>query len=174
MYRKFLTFGLVLLSAISITACGKGTFEVKTKNNTTSITIPAEYNPSEELPILLEEQGFKYSGTDKDGAVTYTISENEYKQFLDYAKESINKYVDDLNTSENYPSIESININKSYDKISAVVKKDEFNNSSDELAINALALKIAHYQGYKGETISVKIEYTDSKTNKVYDDVTIE
>lgn len=174
MKRKFLTSSLILIASLCLSGCsGANEFEVKSKKDTTYITIPADLSPSSELPKILSDSGFIEASVNDD-SVTYSISDDDYASFISSAKESIQKYIDTINNSNEESSIIEVKLNKDMDTITATVNTEAYNGSDDELTLNALALKILHYKAYCGDKISVKIKLIDQSSNDVYDTITIE
>lgn len=174
MKRKFLTSSLILIASLCMSGCsGANSFEVKSKKDTTYITIPADLSPSSELPKILVDSGFIEANV-KDDSVTYSISDDDYESFISNAKESIQNYIDKINNSDEDSSIIKIKLNKDMDTITATVNAEAYNESDDELILNALALKILHYKAYCGDKISVKIKLIDQSNEDVYDTITIE
>lgn len=173
MKRKFLTIPLIFITSLSLSGCSDAnSFEVKSKKDTTYITIPAKLNPSSELPKILLDAGFIEASV-KDDSVIYSISDDDYKSFLLSSEESIQKYIDEINTS-NDSSIIEVKLNKDMDTITATINVEAYKDSDDELALNALALKILHYKAYNGDKLSVRIKLIDQSSKDVYDTITIE
>lgn len=174
MKRKILTSSLIILTALCLAGCSKTTkFEVKTKKDSTYITIPAEFKPSSEVPKLLIDAGFTKTDENDNDSVSYSISNEDYESFLSDIKESIQENVDTINSEEN-SSISEVKINKDMDVITAVINTESYKASDEDLKLNSLALKLINYKAYRGEKLSVKIKLINQADKEVYDTIIIE
>lgn len=175
MKRKFLTSSLIALAGLSLIGCaGTNKFNVDSKKGITYITIPNELNPSEELPKILQDAGFTETKTESDHSITYSIPDDSYDTFIAETFQSILDYIEVINNSDEYSSISNVGLSANVGTITATINTENYEDSDEELALNALALKVLHYKAYLGEDLSVKIKLYDIETNEVYDTITIE
>lgn len=175
MKQRILAVTLILSGALSLCACsGNNDFKLDKNDDMTYITIPADLNPSEELPKMLIDFGFISPTKESDGSVTYSIATDDYESFINSEKESIHNYIKQVNEEASDNSIAEVKLNDKMDLITANIKTNEYENSNDDLTLHALALKILHYKAYSGEDIAIKIKLIDAETQSVYDTLTIE
>lgn len=175
MKRKLFIISTVCLSSALLFGCSSNNkYSVSKKNDTTYISIPDNFTPSDTLPKELKDAGFIDCKKESNGSVSYTISTDDYKAYLKQQKDSINSYIKEINESGEHEAISEIKLNKDMNTLKIKIFPDKYEKSDDDLITNALALKILNYRAYSGKKISVKIKLIDTETDSVYDTLTIE
>ena len=165
--KKTIVYILLSLSAIFL-ICGcsnKQNIRVKEKDGQTYLTIPDALNNTFSLSKPLISSGFE----ETDDALTFVISNDKYKTFIDTLKDKINTNIANANESSNYPSVSEIKIDDAMEKLEVSILPSAYEDSDDDVIIKALSTQIIIYKIYTGEKAQLEIKYYDAESKSVYD-----
>src|SRR5690606_22664325 len=139
------------------------------------ITLPADMFEGEDIEQVIadaKEDGVKEVIQNEDGSLTYKMSKAKHKEMMKEMETSINETIEDMKTSEEYPSIKDITHNKDFTEFTVIVNKSEFENGWDGFAVFGLGISGAYYQLFNGvseEDYKITISLQDEATGEVFD-----
>lgn len=84
---------------------------------TVTITVNGDYvgeKTQEELDALRQEKEYKSITLNDDGSVTYVMTKNQHRELLSGIEETINKGIDEICSSADYPGIDAITAGEEY------------------------------------------------------------
>ncbi|MBD3107378.1 hypothetical protein IEO70_03285 [Bacillus sp. AGMB 02131] len=181
---------LLLLLALSLAACSsqEDKSESKKEDNESvevdkgllnvEVTLPASLFEGQDLDEAIanaKEEGVKEVIKNDDGSVTYIMSKAEHKKLMKEMKEEVIQSIEEMETSEEYPSIQSVDYNKSLNEFTiTVTSREEFENSFEGFAIFGIGLQSMYYQlfnGGKSDDITATIHLKDGTTSEVYNTI---
>ena len=186
--RKLIV-GLIL--ALVLAACGddeKNETSDKSTNNeeqssgidvdkgllNVEVTIPPDFlgeSTEEEIRADAEEQGIKQVTFNDDGSVTYKMSKSEHKKVLKEMAAELDKSLEEMSSSGDFPSIKKVTTNKDYTQFDLTVNREEFENGMDSFAVLGLMLGSAYYQMFSGKTeddTAFVVNYIDADTGEAF------
>ena len=138
------------------------------------VTLPAglfEGTPEEEIISNAKEEGFNDVTVNEDGSVTYKMSKKEHQQLLNELETEMEKTIEDIKESDDYPSIVDIKQNKDLTQFDVTVKRQQYEDSFDGFAILTLAISGMYYGAFNGlseDELKVKINLIDEETDQVF------
>ncbi|MGJ9457392.1 hypothetical protein [Oceanobacillus sp. CF4.6] len=144
------------------------------------VTLPPSFFESEEKDIetIIEEaeaeEGIKEVTQNSDGTLTYKMSKSKHKEMMEDMESDINSTIDEMETSEDYVSIQDVKANKSFSEFTIVVDREGYENSFDGFASLALGMSGMLYQLFDGKSpdeYNVTITLEDAATGEVFDTV---
>lgn len=141
------------------------------------INLPASFFEGEDIDEVIaeaKEEGAAEVTKNEDGSLTYKMSKSKHKEMMTDMKESLLEYVDELTTSEDYPSIKEVTYQKSFKEFTVVVEKEAFENGFDGFAALGLGMSGLYYQLFNGanmEESKVTIHLEDEVTGEVFSSI---
>ncbi len=146
---------------------------------TVEVTIPASFYEGEnvnveEIITEAEKDGVKKVTKNEDGSLTYKMSKSQHKKMLKDMESEIQQTIKEIESNEDFTSIDSIKSNQSYDEFTLSVNQSEYENSMDGFATLGLAMQSMFYQLFSGvdeEDYQVTIHLMNKDTSKVFDTV---
>ena len=186
MRKLFLGMTLVLLLA----ACGDNDTTDKKENTganeessievdkgllNVEITIPADFlgeQTEEEIRADAEKQGVKEVTFNDDGSVTYKMSKAEHEKVLKQMGEELDKSLEELVTSGDFPSIQKATANKDYTEFDLTVNRAQFEEGMDSFAVLGLMLGSSYYQLFEGKSegeAKLTVNYIDAETGETFE-----
>ena len=186
MRKLFLGMTLVLLLA----ACGDNDTKDQEENTganeessievdkgllNVEITIPADFlgeQTEEEIRADAEKQGVKEVTFNDDGSVTYKMSKAEHEKVLKQMGEELDKSLEELVTSGDFPSIQKATANKDYTEFDLTVNRAQFEEGMDSFAVLGLMLGSSYYQLFEGKSegeAKLTVNYIDAETGETFE-----
>lgn len=146
---------------------------------TVEVTIPASFYEGEDVNVEeiiteAEKDGVKKVTKNEDGSLTYKMSKSQHKKMLKDMESEIQQTIKEIESNEDFTSIDSIKSNQSYDEFTLSVNQSEYENSMDGFATLGLAMQSMFYQLFSGvdeEDYQVTIHLMNKDTSKVFDTV---
>ena len=190
--KKALSVFLIGIMVISFAACSKqpetkpeSTTEATTQTTTelvsesgadVEITVPSSFfnedDPAtDELTEDQKSKGFKKAKINDDGSVTYTISEEAYKELKKTMKTDVADGLNEL--TEDYPQIRKVEFNDDFSDIKLYVVKKEYEDSMAVMAVYQAGLLGQTYQAYTGTAIkdlSVDVNVIDNASGEQFEE----
>ena len=117
------------------------------------VTIPASFFEGQDLDTVIEEakkDGTKEAIKNEDGSITYKMSKTEHKKMMKEMEAGIIKSMEEMKTSEDFPSISDVSYNKAFSEFTILVNQEKFENSLDSFASFGLAITGMYYQYFNG------------------------
>ena len=178
---------IIIASVLLVAACG-GKEEEKVDDVTdkqenievdkgllnVEVTIPAalfEGTSEEEIVSNAKVEGFTDVTVNEDGSVTYKMSKKEHQQLLDELETEMETTIEEIEGSEDYPSIVDITQNKDLTQFDVTVNRQQYEDSFDGFAILTLAISGMYYGAFNGLTedeLKVKINLIDEGNDEVF------
>lgn len=186
--KKMKLLFLFLLS-FSLIACSSNDSDSKKEKQdsvevdkgllTVEVTIPASFYEGEDVNVEeiiteAEKDGVKKVTKNEDGSLTYKMSKSQHKKMLKDMESEIQQTIKEIESNEDFTSIDSIKSNQSYDEFTLSVNQSEYENSMDGFATLGLAMQSMFYQLFSGvdeEDYQVTIHLKNKDTSKVFDTV---
>ncbi|MEY9970541.1 hypothetical protein ABH966_000905 [Lysinibacillus sp. RC46] len=198
--KKLLILPLTLLLGFLLVACsqdkesdsGKKTDNVDKTTEETSkdeslkvdkgllnveVTIPASFYEGQDIDQAITEakkEGIKEAIKNDDGSVTYKMSKSVHKKMMEELEKSVLETVDEIKTSDDFPSIKDVTYNKSFTEFTLTVNKEEFESSFDAMSSMGLAIVGMYYQLFGGtdpEKFKVTVIFKDESNGEVINKV---
>lgn len=148
----------------------KGLFSVE-------VTLPASFFEGEDMEQVVasaEEEGVGEATVNDDGSITYKMSKSKHEEMMAELAKSVEETKTDITESGEYPSIQTIETSKNYDKFSVSVDREAYENSFDGFATMSLGIVGSYYQAFDGtnaDDMYVEIEMKDAATGVVFDTI---
>ena len=139
------------------------------------ITIPADFlgeQTEEEIRADAEKQGVKEVTFNDDGSVTYKMSKAEHEKVLKQMGEELDKSLEELVTSGDFPSIQKATANKDYTEFDLTVNRAQFEEGMDSFAVLGLMLGSSYYQLFEGKSegeAKLTVNYIDAETGETFE-----
>ena len=176
----------LLVLSIMLVACSSKDEESKNANNVdvdkglvnVEVTLPAslfEDTDMESLKKEAKEDGVKEVIINDDGSVTYKMSKSQHKKMLKEMETTIVDSINDIEKDEDFPSIKTIDYNKSFTKYTIEMDQEIHKNGSmDGFAFLNLAIQSLYYQLFNGvseEDYKVTIQLKNEETKEIFDTI---
>lgn len=139
--------------------------------------LPASFFEGEDIDEVIaeaKEEGVAEVTKNNDGSLTYKMSKSKHKEMMADMKDGLVEYVDELTTSEDYPSIKEVTYHKSFNEFTVVVDKEVFESGFDGFAALGLGMSGLYYQLFSGanmEGSKVTIHVEDEATGEVFNSI---
>ncbi|MGM9928025.1 MAG: hypothetical protein ACI35P_08735 [Bacillus sp. (in: firmicutes)] len=176
-----------LLLSVALVACSSDDEAKKEESNDTvevdkgllnvEVTLPASFFEGQDIDEVIaqaEEEGVKEVIKNDDGSLTYKMSKSEHKKMMTEMETEIKAFVEEMETSEDYTSIEKVDYNKSFDEFTVTVNREAFENGFDGFALLGLAIQSMYYQYFDGvseEDYKMTVQLKDAETSEIFDTV---
>lgn len=151
------------INALGDVNVDKDLFDVK-------LTIPKDFigeTTQEKLDAAVKEKGYKSATLNDDGSVTYVITKAQHKEMLDEIKKTIDKGLEDMVKSSDYPSITNVTANNDY-TVFTVTTKNEEPDLAESMSVLALYMYGGMYAIFSGEsTDNIHVDFVNDATGKV-------
>ncbi|SHF95359.1 hypothetical protein [Ornithinibacillus halophilus] len=136
------------------------------------VTLPPSMFEGDDIDEVIanaKEKGVKEVTQNDDGSLTYKMSKATHREVLDSVKDEINVALDEMETSEDYPSIKEVSANNSFTEFTVEVEKEAYENSLDGFALFGLGIYGGYYQIFNGvdpDDYKVTIYTIDQETQE--------
>jgi len=128
----------------------------------------------EQIKAEAEEQGIDEVMENEDGSVTYKMSKSKHEELMKDYQAEMQRTIDDLVNSGDFPSIQEIEHNDSFSEFTMVVDGETFTNSFDGIAAFSLGMTGMIYQLFDGvspDNYEVVINVEDGSSGELIDTV---
>lgn len=168
---KFKYFTLLVITSFVLFACNNDSDKGDSEVEVTMTSNFFENMSEEEIKENAENEGFKDAEIHSDGSVTYTMSQSRHKELIEELKVSLDKSIDELSNSEDFPSIKKVKANDDYTKFDITVDKLAFESSMDMLGSLTVYIGSSYYHAFNGEAENMQLEfrYIDEETGEVFE-----
>lgn len=141
----------------------KGLFNVK-------LTIPADFMQGvtqDDLDKTAKENGFKSATLNDDGSATYVMSKAQHKKLMKDTKENIDKELNDMVGSSDYPNFTEVTANKDYTEFTVKTTSQE-PSLEEQLAVLQFYIYGGTYNAFNGTPIdNVHVDLINSDSGSV-------
>ncbi|MDY5882076.1 MAG: zinc ribbon domain-containing protein [Roseburia sp.] len=144
-------------------AAEKGLFNVK-------LTIPSDFMQGvtqDDLDKTAKENGFKSATLNDDGSATYVMSKAQHKKLMKDTKEKIDKELNDMVGSSDYPNFTEVTANKDYTEFTVKTTSQD-PTLEEQLAVFQLYIYGGTYNAFNGTPIdNVHVNLLNSNSGDV-------
>lgn len=144
-------------------------------NQNVEIKLPASFLEGQDVDEVIaqaKEEGIGEIKQNDDGSLTYTMSKEKHKEMMKELEDGILESVEEIKSTDNFPSIKDVAYNKDYTEFTLTVEKESFEGSFDSIASFGLAIAGMYYQVFNGidaDAYKVTIHYKDEANGEVFD-----
>jgi hypothetical protein len=143
------------------------------------VTIPQAFfemqnTDFEQIKAEAEAEGIKDVVNNGDGTITYKMSKSMHREMMLEMEKQMTSSIEEIKSSEDFPSIKDIKANKSFSKFTMKVDQEAYENSFDGFAAMGVGLTGLFYQLFDGanpDNYQVTIEVVNADTGKVFDTI---
>lgn len=184
--KKFKILFLLVLS-MALVACSSND-EAKKESETENVavdkgllnvevTLPASFFEGQDIDEVIaqaEEDGAKEVTKNDDGSLSYKMSKSEHKKMMAEMEKDMLAFIEEMETSEDYSSIQTVEYNKSFTEYTVVVDQEAFESGFDGFALFGLAIQSMYYQvfdGVKEEDYQTTVHMKNAETSEVFDTI---
>ena len=141
------------------------------------VTISAEsaellgmtFTSQEEADEAAKNGGFKSIRLNDDGGITMTMSKSKHKEMMQSIKEGIDKSMEEMVNSDDYPHFSRIEANSNYTEFKVTTTTQEL-NLQEEFSVLGFYIYGGLYNSFNGTPVdNVHIDMIDATTGEVYD-----
>lgn len=183
MKKKFLSWLLITAIAFSLVACSgtteepateetteEGSIEVDENLLTMEITVPAEFiegTTQEELDIAVKENGFKSAVINEDGSATYVMTKGAHKKYMAQLKEEMDKALNELVGSDDYPNYTEIKTNENFTSFSITTKSSEL-TFEESFSVLVFYMYGGLYNAFNGTPVdNVHVDFVNADSGEI-------
>ena len=143
--------------------------------NYVEVTFPSSYYSGydeEDIIAASEESGYKSCKVNKDGSVTYTMTEDQLQELKDEMQDTIDDTIASITTGDSATgTISKVKYNKDMSKFNVYVDGDSY---SEMTTLNAILFytSASYYQTISGvaeEDVDITVNFIDKDTDEVLD-----
>ena len=148
----------------------KGIFNVE-------VTLPASLFEGEDIDetiTQMKEDGVKEVIKNDDGSLTLKMSKSEHEKLMDNMEAQMKEFVKEMETSEDFTSIQKVEHNKAFDEFTITVDKAAYENSFDGFALLGLAIQTLYYQLFDGvseDDYEMTVKLKDAETSEIFETI---
>lgn len=137
---------------------------------TVTLTIPANLmgeTTQADIDKAVSEKGFISGILNDDGSATYVMTKAKHKEIIDEMAESMDKSIQDIVDSNDYPNIVSVTHNKDFTDFEIKYAADEV-DLVDSFMVYTFYLIGWTYGAYSGQSAeNIHVEYVSSDTGDI-------
>lgn len=119
-----------------------------------------------------KKEGMKDVVENEDYSLTYIMPESKHKELLGEMDQGLPKTIQNLEASEDYPSILEITTNKEYSDFHIVVTRESFEQGYEGFGVISLVFDSLFYQLFNGATLDTYetvINLEDEATGEIFE-----
>lgn len=147
-----------------------GNIEIKQQISDVKISIPANYveeTSQEELDVMAFEKGYKSATLNPDGSATFVMTKEQHEICMKELATSINRSLNELIGSEEYPNFTKIKANSNFTKFTITTTSQEL-DINESFSILVFAMYGGMYNVYNGTPIdNVYVEFVNADSGDV-------
>ena len=147
---------------------GKAEESAPAKQNVT-IVIPTVYESvttQEEADEICKKNGYESAELMEDGSLKITMSTEQYSKMLEELRANIDKGIEEILRSENYPAVQKIEYNEDY-SVFTVTVNDEIGIVERQLADELIMYGTYYHVCSANDAASIRVDYVDQETGEV-------
>ncbi|WP_042472936.1 hypothetical protein [Bacillus ndiopicus] len=150
------------------------TFLLAACNQTVEVKLPASFLEGQNVDDVIanaKEEGVNEITKNDDGSLTYKMSKEKHKEMIKELEDGIKETIEEIQSTEDFPSIKNVDYNKEYTEFTLTVDKEKFEGSFDGFASFALAIAGMYYQIFNGvdaDAYKVTIQHKDEKSGEIF------
>lgn len=136
-----------------------------------TITVPADFLDEgvtqENLDEQAKEKGFKSITLNDDGSATYVMTKTQHEEMMDGIRQSIDGSLLEMASSEDYPSVVSIDANEDYTEYKITVNAEEVGLQESFLALSLYVFGGMYHVFNGTEPGNINVQYVNETTGAV-------
>ena len=136
-----------------------------------TITVPADFLDEgvtqENLDEQAKEKGFKSITLNDDGSATYVMTKAQHEEMMDGIRQSIDASLLEMASSEDYPSVVSIDANEDYTEYKITVNAEEVGLQESFLALSLYVFGGMYHVFNGTEPGNINVQYVNETTGAV-------
>lgn len=136
-----------------------------------TITVPADFLDEgvtqENLDEQAKEKGFKSITLNDDGSATYVMTKAQHEEMMDGIRQSIDGSLLEMASSEDYPSVVSIDANEDYTEYKITVNAEEVGLQESFLALSLYVFGGMYHVFNGTEPGNINVQYVNETTGAV-------
>ena len=139
------------------------------KKETVTIVIPTVYESvttQEEADEICKKNGYESAELLEDGSLRITMSPEQYSRMLEELRAGIDKGIEEILGSENYPAVQKIEYNEDY-SVFTVTVNDEIGIVERQLADELIMYGTYYHVCSANDAKSIRVDYVDQETGEV-------
>lgn len=137
---------------------------------TVEITLPAEYaegTTQEDLDKDVKIGTYKSATLNDDGSVTYIMTKKQHKELLSTIVDDINKNLNDMIGSEDYPNITDISANDTFTQFKVTTSSAEL-SLSETFSTIAFYMYGGLYNSFNGTPVdNIHVDFINAASGEV-------
>lgn len=147
-----------------------GDIEVEKELFDVKITIPADFvngQTQEELNKVAAENDIHSITLNSDGSATYIMSKSQHKNFIEKYRDELDKSMNELVGSDDYPNFTKIEANDNYTEFTVTTKSTEL-DLSESFSAMIFYMSGGMYNLFNGETVdNISVTYVNEDTGEI-------
>lgn len=136
-----------------------------------TIAVPADFLDEgvtqENLDEQAKEKGFKSITLNDDGSATYVMTKAQHEEMMDGIRQSIDGSLLEMASSEDYPSVVSIDANEDYTEYKITVNAEEVGLQESFLALSLYVFGGMYHVFNGTEPGNINVQYVNETTGAV-------
>lgn len=136
-----------------------------------TITVPADFLDEgvtqENLDEQAKEKGFKSITLNDDGSATYVMTKAQHEEMMDEIRQSIDGSLLEMASSEDYPSVVSIDANEDYTEYKITVNAEEVGLQESFLVLSLYVFGGMYHVFNGTEPGNINVQYVNETTGAV-------
>lgn len=136
-----------------------------------TITVPADFLDEgvtqENLDEQAKEKGFKSITLNDDGSATYVMTKAQHEEMMDGIRQSIDESLLEMASSEDYPSVVSIDANEDYTEYKITVNAEEVGLQESFLVLSLYVFGGMYHVFNGTEPGNINVQYVNETTGAV-------
>ena len=136
---------------------------------TVTVVIPTVYEnvgTQEEADEICKKNGYESAELMEDGSLKITMSTEQYSKMLEELRANIDKGIEEILRSENYPAVQKIEYNEDY-SVFTVTVNDEIGIVERQLADELIMYGTYYHVCSANDAASIRVDYVDQETGEV-------
>lgn len=136
-----------------------------------TITVPADFLDEgvtqENLDEQAKEKGFKSITLNDDGSATYVMTKAQHEEMMDGIRQSIDGSLLEMASSEDYPSVVSIDANEDYTEYKITVNAEEVGLQESFLVLSLYVFGGMYHVFNGTDPGNINVQYVNETTGAV-------
>ncbi len=176
--KRILSLILVLSLSFALVGCGN-TKAAESEGPDVEVVFPisllelsGQKVDIKQITKSVKAEGMKDVIENKDESLTYIMSKSKHDEIIGEMKTALVQTIENLQTSEEFLTIETITPNENYSQIDVAVKRAEFEQGYDGLGVMAMVFESLYYQLFNGATVDsygTTLNLKDEATGEIFE-----
>ena len=151
-------------------ASGQGSSGSDEQDDIVVVVIPTIYEnvtTQEEADRIRDENGYLSAELQEDNSLKITMTREQHRKMLEEFKASVDQAIQEITTSENYPTVEKIEYNDDYSVFTVTVSDEEI-GIIERQAADELIMYGTLYHVYTGNDVDqIRVDYVSAGSGEI-------